>query len=491
VASMDLALLDATVDYSRISMGALAPVSGPAPEVGMAYPAVQRQSDAVGILIVDDDEAHRVTLQRHISSLGHRVTAASTAEEALNRFSDASPDIVLTDVKMPGMDGFDLLRRVKASSPSVDVILLTGYASMQAAIDAIRDGAFDFLLKPLDLDHIDEVMGRCIAERAGRKAVLRPGDPELPVSPGEDIVGRHPKMVEIYKTIGALSTGTAPVLLSSVTGTGKELVARSIHQNSPGRRERFLAVNCAALSETLLESELFGHVKGAFTGATTDRKGLFELAGSGTILLDEIADTSPTFQAKLLRVLQEREFYPVGGERVRETHARVIASTNRDLSRLVAQGKFREDLFFRLRVVEIRIPPLRERRSDIPLLIGHFLWKVCGELGRPACGITRETLATLIAYDWPGNVRELENTLSRAVVVCRGSTITLDEISFAAAAAESQPMPDDRTLSEVERRHVRRVLADTGGNKSEAARILGISRPRLDRMAERWDLTVN
>jgi DNA-binding NtrC family response regulator len=458
----------------------------------MEQQTVRIGSDTVGILIVDDDEAHRGTLQRHISAMGYRVTSASSGEEALNRLSDASPDIVLTDVKMPGgIDGFDLLRRLKISSPSVDVILVTGYASMQAAIDAIRDGAFDFLLKPLDLDHIDEVMGRCVAERAGRKEVLQPGDAELPVLPGERMVGRHPKMVEIYKTIGALSTGMAPVLLRSETGTGKELVARSIHENSSSRNKPFLAVNCAALTETLLESELFGHVRGAFTGATTDRKGLFELAGSGTILLDEIGDTSPTLQAKLLRVLQEREYHPVGGERLRKSEARIIASTNRDLSALVAQGKFREDLFFRLRVVEIEVPPLRERKSDIPLLVGHILWKVSRELGRPACGITRETMAALMTYNWPGNVRELENTLSRAVVLCRGSTITVDDISFPGDATGPRPMPDDRTLSDVERRHVQRVLTDAGGNKSEAARILGISRPRLDRMAARWDLALN
>jgi DNA-binding NtrC family response regulator len=445
----------------------------------------------VGILIVDDDEAHRATLQRYIASLGHRVIAASTAEEALSRFSLASPDIVLTDVKMPGMDGFELLRRVKVSSPATDVIMLTGYATMQAAIDAIRDGAFDFLLKPLDLDHVEEVMGRCIAERAGRSEVLWPGDPNLPESPGEEIVGRHPKTVEVYKIIGALSTGTAPVLLTGETGTGKELVARSIHRNSCRRDEPFVAVNCAALTETLLESELFGHVKGAFTGAAADRKGLFELARSGTILLDEIGDTSVTLQAKLLRVLQEKEFYPVGGDRVHKTDARVIAATNRDLAKLVGDGDFREDLFFRLRVVEIRIPPLRERRSDIPLLVSHFLWKASQQLGGAPMGIARAAMAELIGHDWPGNVRELQNTLSRAAALCRSSIVRLGDISFAGGGAAPDPMPDDRSLSAVERRHVQRVLADTRGNKSKAARILGISRPRLHRMTERWDRQVN
>jgi len=446
----------------------------------------------VGIMVVDDDETHRLTLQRHIAAMGHRVTSAGSAEEALSNFARVAPDIVLTDVKMSGMDGFDLLRRLKANAPTTDVVLLTGYASMQAAIDAIRDGASDFLLKPLDLDRVDEVMNRCIAERAGRTEAVRPGDDELPVFPGEQIVGQHPKMVEIYKTVGALAGGTTPVLLSSETGTGKELVARSIHENSPGRGMPFLAVNCAALTETLLESELFGHVKGAFTGATTDRRGLFELAGSGTVLLDEIGDTSPTFQAKLLRVLQEKDFYPVGSERPRTTEARIIASTNKDLARLVAEGKFREDLFFRLRVVVISLPPLRERRSDIPLLVGHFLRRTALELGRPTCAITKEAMATLISHDWPGNVRELQNTLARAVVLSRGSTITSEDISVVGAYSEQvTPAAEDRSLSEVQKRHVQRVLDETRGNKSEAARILGISRPRLDRMVARWKLEVN
>jgi DNA-binding NtrC family response regulator len=453
---------------------------------------VHEQRDAVGILIVDDDEAHRSTLQRHIASLGHRVTAAGSAEEALNRFSAASPDIILTDVKMPGIDGFGLLRRIKASSPATDVIMLTGYASMQAAIDAIRDGAFDFLLKPLDLDHVEEVMGRCIAERADRNAVLRPGDSGLPASPDDEIVGRHPKTMEIYKTIGALSNGTPPVLLTGETGTGKELVARCIHENSPCRDERFVAVNCAALTETLLESELFGHVKGAFTGATSDRKGLFELAGSGTILLDEIGDTSATLQAKLLRVLQEGEFYPVGSERVHRTRARVIASTNRDLARLVAAGEFREDLFFRLRVVEIHLPPLRERRSDIPLLVGHFLWKAGRKLGRAPIGITREALAALIAYVIGRATCASWRTPSRA----RPCSAEAPPIGWATSPSRAMwpsrhPRPPTGRCPPSSDRHVQRVLADTGGNKSEAARILGISRPRLDRMAARWDLTVN
>ena len=280
------------------------------------------------------------------------------------------------------------------------------------------------------------------------------------------------------------------MLIRGETGTGKELVARCIHENSQNRDSPFLAVNCAALPETLLESELFGHMKGAFTGATSDRKGIFELAGEGTVLLDEIGDTGPSFQAKLLRVLQEKQVRPVGGERVRETRARVIASTNRNLSHLVEEGSFREDLMFRLRVVELELPPLRERRSDIPLLIGHTFERLGDDIGRKVKGVTRDALGALVAHDWPGNVRELENTLTRAVVLSRASVITLEDLSLSVESTEKLPDVDLHSLESIERRHVQRVLVDTGGNKSEAARVLGISRPRLDRMIDRYGLAV-
>ncbi|MBT8487867.1 MAG: sigma-54 dependent transcriptional regulator [Gemmatimonadetes bacterium] len=452
---------------------------------------MKERSEGVVVLVVDDDQAHRETLHRHLSSMGHEVSMASSGVEALNRLAAIQPDIVLTDIRMPGgVDGFDVLKKAKAHAPEVDVVLLTGFASVQPAIDAIRDGASDFLLKPLDLDQVDEVMDRCVEDRRRRRDAVTPVDLGMPDLPSERLVGRHPKMVDIYKTVGALSKGRSTVLLRSETGTGKELIARAIHENSPARDEPFLAVNCAALPDSMLESELFGHVKGAFTGASSDRKGLFELAGSGTILLDEIGDTSPTFQAKLLRVLQEKEFHPVGGERIRTTNARVIASTNRDLARLVAEGEFREDLLFRLRVVEIELPPLRERKSDVPLLVGHFLQKVGRELGRPACGISRGAMAALMAHHWPGNVRELENTLARAVVLCRSSTVTLQDIAFADGPSKVRPESDGQTLADIERAHVQRVLSHAGGNKAEAARVLGISRPKLYRMVDGYDLTV-
>lgn len=447
-------------------------------------------TERVRVLVVEDDDFHRETLAEHLSERGHQVESASNGEAALSRFSDADPDIVITDIKMPGIDGFGLLQRVKEHAPGVDVIMLTGQAAVQPAIDSMKRGAFDFLLKPIDLDDVDSVLNRCVAERCARAEGLEIGGEDLPMPTSERLVGRHPRMLEIYKTIGAVSSGTAPVLICGETGTGKELVARSIHANSPNGEEPFVAVNCAALPDGLLESELFGHVRGAFTGAVEDRKGRFELAKTGTILLDEIGDTSQGLQAKLLRVLQEREFFPVGGEGPRNTNARVLAATNRSLVRLVEEGKFREDLLFRLRVVEVRIPPLRDRRSDIPLLVSHILKKVAEDLGGPLYGLSRDAMGLLLSHDWPGNVRELENTLTRAAVLCRGALITPEDITFTDGSDAPPPPPGAETLASMERQHVQRILVNAEGNKSEAARVLGISRPRLDRMIERHDLAV-
>ena len=456
------------------------------------------------IMLVDDDEGLCLTLGPHMKDLGHEVLTAESAEKALNQMGAFKPDIVFTDVQMPGMDGFELLAHLRKARPDVDVVVITGYGGVQGAIDAIRDGASDYLLKPLDLDEIEAVIERCMdARRTGSL-----GRVEVSVgaeAPG-GLVGRHPSMLSVYKTIGAVSASRAAVLLQGETGTGKELIARTIHENSPSADQPFIAVNCAAVPETLLESTLFGHMRGAFTGASADRRGPFEMAGRGTIFLDEIGDTSLTLQAKLLRVLEEREFYPVGSEHPRYTEARVITATNRDLEDLVRKGEFREDLFFRLKVIEIRVPSLRERRSDIPLLVRHILSKVAVELGRQAPGVSREVLAHLVARDWPGNVRELENALTRALVLARGNTLALNDLegdrwgSGPASARHSggasqgfggkDGAGDDDSLAAVERRHVQRVLLMTKGNKSAAAKILEVSRPTLNRMIKDYEIFV-
>jgi len=457
------------------------------------------------ILVVDDEPAIRDLMRRILSRAGYEVRTTATAEAALEHLATQPTDIVITDVHLPAMDGLELLRVGRARYPDVDFIVITGYEDMSSAISAMRDGAYDFLVKPLDVEHIRRVVSRCAADRLARADLHAPDPGRATDDDTGTIIGRHPRMVRIYKLIGSIARLRAPVLVRGETGTGKELVARTIHAHSPAADQPFVAVNCTALPETLLESELFGHVRGAFTGAVADRKGRFELAGHGTIFLDEIGDTSPSFQAKLLRVLQENEFFPLGAEQPRRTPARVIAATHRPLEELVRSGAFREDLYFRLRVIEIHVPPLRERASDIPLIAHDLLRRISRKLGKDVSVIPEPVMAALMNYPWPGNVRELENSLTRAVAVARGPAITLDDLALETVAADLGPdaaigsgtapdaaglEPGDETLDAVVAAHVRRVLARTNGNKRETARLLGISPSRLYRLLSRYDIAV-
>jgi len=438
----------------------------------------------IRILLVEDDDAHRETLSRHLTRTGWAVTAVETAEDALNAMAAVGPALVLTDVRMPGMSGIQMLARLRAHD-DVPVVVMTAYSDMRSAIDAMKNGAYDYLTKPLDLDVLDAVLRRCVAE-----CVQPPDADHTAATPATaELIGRDPRMLAIYKTIGTIASTPTPVLVRGETGTGKELIAKMIHAHSNRAREPFIAINCTAVPEALLESELFGHLRGSFTGATADRKGRFELAGSGTVFLDEIGDTPPAFQAKLLRVVQEKEFYPVGGERPRVTRARVIAATHRPIEHLIASGAFREDLYYRLRVVEITIPPLRERRADIPLLVRHILGRLEAEMGREL-RTPDETVNALMAHDWPGNVRELENALTRAAVLARGTAITVDQLKLGEPVDAVVHEGDDRSLDTIERAHVQRVLELAGRNKSRAARMLGVSRPRLDRMIARHGLSI-
>jgi two-component system response regulator AtoC len=458
-------------------------------------------NESLRLLLVEDDDSLRRTLAGHLSGIGYEVLAAETGEVALAHLEEFDPEIVITDVQMPGISGFELLSILTEKCPDVDVIVFTAYANVQGAIDAIKEGAYDYLVKPVDLDQIEEVLGRCVSDRRARRPGTSDAVADIELPPGR-LVGRHPAMMEVYKTVGAVSQSRAPVLLMGETGTGKELVARTIHENSPDADEPFIAVNCAAVPEGLLESELFGHVKGSFTDASADRRGRFELARRGTLFLDEIGDTSLSFQAKLLRVLQEREFYPVGSEVARRTEARVIAATHRPLEQMVAKGTFREDLYFRLQVIEIRVPPLRERRSDIPLLVRSILARTAEDLARPMPLVPHNVMMELIGRDWPGNVRELENVLTRAAVLCRGQSLTIQDVGVGVpangfSAGPSTDDDDERagwedsadlSLDSMEKHHVLKALQATGGNKSAAARILNVSRPRLDRIIDRHGL---
>lgn len=453
------------------------------------------------ILVVDDDAAIRRTFEQHLTEQGYSVATAESAEEALSLLPDVEPALMIADIRMPGMDGIELLQQVRASADGIDVLMMTAHEDMETAVAAMKAGAYDYLVKPLDLDQIDLLVGRCLEEQSLRRRVSQLSVAAAHGHELEQLVGRDPAMIEIYKLIGVLSENRATVLVRGETGTGKECIARAIHFNSPEADEPFVAVNCTALAESLLESELFGHVRGAFTGAVQTRKGYFELAGAGTIFLDEIGDMSPELQSKLLRVLEEREYYPVGSERPRKTDARVIAATHRPLEDLVRDGNFREDLYFRLRVVEITVPPLRERLGDVAPLAEHLLAGIGDKLHRRIEGVSDEAMEELESYDWPGNVRELENTLTRAAVLARGPVIGPEHISLgtlgtaqdglgetAAGAGVGGGTPVADALAAVEAEHVRRILSRTGGNKRQAARQLDISRQRLDRLIEKHDL---
>jgi len=456
------------------------------------------------ILLVDDDADLRSIFRERLEYAGHEVDEAESAEDALGKVGAFDPALVVTDVRMDGMTGLELLSRIRESMEAVDVIVMTGHDTMNSAVEAMKSGAFDYLVKPVGLKELVAVVDRCLSDQEINRAAIERREAE-----GEDtdeldaeseggarkVVGRDPRMIEIYKMIGVLSRNRATVLVRGDTGTGKEMIARAVHDHSIHSEEPFIAVNCTALTDTLLNSELFGHVRGAFTGAVGGKKGYFELAGRGTIFLDEIGDTSPDFQSKLLRVLQERQFYPVGGEQPKTTEARVVAATHQPMEELVAEGGFREDLYFRLRVVEIHVPSLRDRREDIPLLAEHLLGRIRRETGATVRGISEEAMARIKEYDWPGNVRELENALTRAAIVARGALVGPDHLTLGIHADVSSPpkksdgVPEgDLTLDGAIESQIRRVLEQTEGNKTEAASLLAISRSRLTRYIERLGL---
>ncbi len=437
------------------------------------------------ILIVDDDETIRISLGEALDDSTTEVATAESAEKALSLLDNGLPDVVLSDIRMPGLDGIELLRTLRERAPGVDVVLMTAYDDMPTVVSAMREGAADFLSKPIDLHELRRVLGRVLEDRRTRERAKRKEEDEAAPYGLERLVGRDPKMIAIYKLVGQLTTNRANVLIRGETGTGKELIARAIHYDSPDSTEPFLPINCTAIPATLLESELFGHVRGAFTGAVSDRRGRFALAGRGTIMLDEIGDTSPEFQTKLLRVLEDHEYYPVGAERSVTTEARVIAATHRDLEALVSEGVFREDLYYRLRVVQIDVPPLRDRLSDLPRLTEHLLGHAAQELHLETPVISKQAMDALLRHDWPGNVRELENTLTRALVLATGDVIRPEHL----APPKGRDTVDELSpLREVERGHVERVLNATQGNKTRAAEILEISRPRLNRLLQRHGL---
>ena len=451
------------------------------------------------ILVVDDDAVACDLLVEVLQKEGYKVDAVTSGKEAIAKGQAKHYDVVLTDMRMGEVDGLGVLRAFRERSPDTAIVLLTAFGSMEGAIDAIRQGAYDYLAKPFKKEEIKLVVrrslehSRLLRENARYKEELKD---RQEISP---LVGSSPAMLEVYKLVAKVSQGRSTVLLEGESGTGKELIARAIHANSPRRDRPFVPVNCAALPDTLLESELFGYEKGAFTGAVGSKPGLFETADDGTIFLDEIGDIGSMMQVKLLRVLQEQELRRVGGTAALKVNVRIIAATNRDLGKMVKEGKFREDLYYRLNVVRIVLPPLRDRREDIPMLAHHFLRRFTKVNGFAIGGFVPETMALLERYRWPGNVRELENVIERAVSLAHGPLIMpedLPEPVRIGATAEGSASGDARdghetahlTLDEVEKRHLVRVLKETAGNKVKAAKILGIDRRTLYRMAERFGI---
>jgi DNA-binding NtrC family response regulator len=439
------------------------------------------------LLVADDDPVARDLLVEVLERDGYRVRGAGSGEECVCLARTEPFDLALVDLRMPDLDGLKVLARLTALQPPVPVLILTAFATIDTAIEAIRAGAYDYLSKPFRIEEIRVVVRRALeAQRLAHENVEYRR--ELRERYGvEALVGQTPAMVALYKLIARVAALDTTVLIEGETGTGKELVARAIHLASPRGPRPFVVVDCAALPETLVESELFGHERGAFTGATQGRRGLLETADGSTCLLDEIGELSAPLQAKLLRVLQERVIRRVGGNEPIPVDVRIVAATNRDLKQRVLEGAFREDLYYRLNVVSIRVPPLRERLEDVPLLARHFLAKYAAAAGKEAPALAPETLARLAAHPWPGNVRELEHAIERAVALAASPLILPEDLPpDVRGAPRAAPTPPRRmTLEEMKRWYVGTVLEETGGNKLRAAEILGIDRRTLYRMLDR------
>ena len=432
------------------------------------------------ILIIDDEEAIRSSLSAALTGNGHTVGAYADGVSALAAARDDNYDLLVVDLSLPGGSGLDILREAKAKTPDVPVIVVIGFTSPQSAVEAMKLGAYDCLTKPFDLDELEMIIARALERRRliDENRYLRE---EIRDRYGfGNLIGESPVVQQAYVTAAQVAQTNATVLVLGETGTGKEFLARFIHFHSRRAERAFVKVNCTALTETLLESELFGHEKGAFTDAIARRPGRFEIADGGTIFLDEIGDISPAMQTKLLRVLQEKQFERVGGAETTKADVRVIAATNRDVAQAVRNKDFREDLYYRLNVITITLPPLRDRPEDIPLFAAHFLRKCSNECGKAVQEIAPDAMSSLLAYEWPGNIRELENCLERAVILTNSDTITARNLRLESPTPWLPPQETVlRSMDEVEEEHIRRVLVASQWNQSAAAKTLGIDRKTL------------
>jgi len=435
------------------------------------------------LLVVDDEPIVRDSLSKWFHEEGYDVGTAESAAEALTRITEGRWDAALVDIKMPGTDGIELQRRLHEIAPELIVIIMTGYASVDTAVEALKNGAYDYVTKPFDPDDIAHVVRNALAHRRTEQENVRLRETVAEVVAVPELVGQGSAMQKVFHAIETVGPTEATVLITGESGTGKELVAKAIHQASHRRFNPFVAIHCGALTETLLESELFGHEKGAFTGAQYRKKGKFEVAEGGTVFLDEIGDISLKTQTDLLRVLQEHEITRVGGTRPFKVDFRCVAATNKSLEGLIEEGRFRPDLYYRLNVFRIELPPLRDRREDIPLLVDHFIRKFSLAMNKKITRVSPGAMGLLQQYHWPGNVRELENAVERAMVVASEPELLDEDFTLKLHLAEGG---DARTLEEIERAHILRVLEETGGNKTKAAQILDIDRVTLHNKLKKY-----
>lgn len=434
------------------------------------------------LLIVDDESIVRDSLGKWFQEEGYDATVAASAQEALAKMAERHMDLALVDIKMPGTDGVELQKRMHEIDPEMIVIIMTGYASVETAVTALKNGAYDYISKPFDPDDIAHTIQNALAHRRSEKENVRLRETVAAMSQPKEFVGQSPAMMRVFEAIQTVGPTEATVLIRGESGTGKELCARAVHAASPRRFNPLVVIHCGALAETLLESELFGHEKGAFTGAQYRKKGSFEVAEGGSVFLDEIGDISLKTQTDLLRVLQEREITRVGSSQPIKVDFRCIAATNKNLESLVQEGKFRPDLYYRLNVFQIELPALRERRSDIPLLVDHFIHKFAASMNKRITRVTPEAMDFLDRYDWPGNVRELENAVERAMVVAQEPELLQQDFSLKL----SDPGHAGRTLEEMERAHILSVLEDCKGNQTQAAEILDIDRVTLHNKLKKY-----
>jgi len=445
------------------------------------------------ILIVDDEANARTALAELLQDEGYATATAADGLKALAALPTFDPEVVLTDLKMPGLDGIGLLEQGRVAAPSAAFVVMTAFGTIDTAVEAIKLGAENYLTKPLDLNALS-----ALVERALEKSRLKRETTQLRSQlhrkfSFENILGNHPSMQRVLKMVAQVAPTRATVLVHGESGTGKELIAAAIHHNSPRKSHQFIRLNCAALAETLLESELFGHEKGSFTGATGRREGRFKQADGGTLFLDEVSEIPPAVQVKLLRFLQERQFERVGGNETLEVDVRIVAASNRDLRDLVREGQFREDLFYRLNVVQIDVPPLRARRSDIPLLSHFFLRKFNEQNGREITGFTDDAVRSMMSYPWPGNVRELENAIERAVVMAENNEVGADDLPAQASAHQAGPhlgmFIPGLTMNELERLAITQTLEAVNGSTLKAAEMLGISRRKIQYRLKEWGIS--